>query len=52
MLMQSLVFLHLIFGLDLVWYLFTTIFGNVTVYPVILAVFGLLFNFDFIRDYT
>jgi hypothetical protein len=52
--MQSLEleFAQLVFGLALVQYFLTVTFWNGNMYPVMLEVFYLLFNFNFIRDYS
>ena len=50
--MQSLEFAQLVFGLALVQYFLTMTFWNGNVYPVMLEVCDLLFNFDFLRDYS
>ena len=52
--MQSLEleFAQLVFGLALVQYFLTMTFWNGNVYPVMLEVCDLLFDFDFIGDYS
>ena len=50
--MQSLEFAQLAFGLALVQCFPTMRFWNGNVYPVMLEVCDLLFDFDFIRDYS
>ena len=50
--MQSLEFAQLVFGLAVVQYFLTMMFWNGHIYPVMLEVCDLLFNFDFIGDYS
>jgi hypothetical protein len=50
--MQSLEFSPLVFCLALIQYFLTMKFWNGNVYPVMLEVCGLLFDFDFIGDYS
>ena len=49
---QSLEFAQLVFCLALVQYFLTMTFWNGNVYPVMLEVCDLLFDFDFIGDYS
>ena len=50
--MQSLEFAQLVFGLALVQYFLTMMFWNGNICPVMLEVCDLLFDFDFIGDYS
>jgi hypothetical protein len=49
---QSLEIAPLVFGLTLVQYFLTMTFWNGNVYPVMLEICDLLYNFDFIGHYT
>ena len=49
---QSLEIAPLVFGLTLVQYFLTMTFWNGNVYPVMLEVCDLLFDFDFIPGYS
>jgi hypothetical protein len=50
--MQSLKLAQLVYGLALVQYFLTMMFWNGNVYPVMLEVCDLLFDFDFIPGYS
>ena len=50
--MQSLEFAQLVFCLALVQYFLTKMFWNGNMYPLMLEVYDLLFDFDFIGDYS
>ena len=50
--MLSLEFAHLFFGLGLVQYFLIMTFWNGNVYTVIMKSHDLLFNFDFVGDYS
>ena len=49
---QSLEFAQLVFYLALVQYFLTKMFWNGNMYPLMLEVYDLLFDFDFIGDYS
>jgi hypothetical protein len=50
--MQSMEFPQLGFGLSFVQDFFTMLFLSGTIYPMMLNVFDLLFDFDFICNYS
>ena len=50
--MQSLEFAQLAFGFALIQHFLTMMFWNGNVYPVMLEICDLLYNFDFIGHYT
>ena len=50
--MWSLEFVHLIFGLALVQYFLILMFRNGNIYPLVLEICILHFDFDFIGNYS
>jgi hypothetical protein len=49
---QSLEFIQMTFALALVQYCFTITFWSRNIYPVMLEVYALLCDFDYIQHYT